>query len=188
MNKDLNFYIKKTKNFLDKQTCEKLIKQIDKCVWEDHEFYFSKNNISKKISGEQELEITTEQVPLSNLIMEKIWQEIHDYIKHINLPWFNSWTGYTLVRFNRYKKNKKMAEHCDHIQSMFDGNRKGVPILSVLCVLNDNYLGGKFTMFGNEEIKFKQGDLIIFPSNFLYPHKVGTVTKGTRYSFISWVW
>jgi predicted 2-oxoglutarate/Fe(II)-dependent dioxygenase YbiX len=42
-------------------------------------------------------------------------------------------------------------------------------------------------MFDNTEIKFKQGDLIIFPSIFLYPHRVEPVTKGVRYSFISWV-
>jgi predicted 2-oxoglutarate/Fe(II)-dependent dioxygenase YbiX len=81
-----------------------------------------------------------------------------------------------------------MAEHCDHIQSMFDGERKGIPILSVLCILNDNYSGGEFIMFKDKEIKLKQGDLLIFPSNFLFPHKVEPVTRGTRYSFISWVW
>jgi predicted 2-oxoglutarate/Fe(II)-dependent dioxygenase YbiX len=43
-------------------------------------------------------------------------------------------------------------------------------------------------MFGDEEIKFKTGDLLIFPSNFLYPHRVEPVTKGVRYSFISWTW
>jgi predicted 2-oxoglutarate/Fe(II)-dependent dioxygenase YbiX len=43
-------------------------------------------------------------------------------------------------------------------------------------------------MFDDYEIKFKQGDVIIFPSLFLYPHKVEPVKKGTRYSYISWVW
>ena len=43
-------------------------------------------------------------------------------------------------------------------------------------------------MFDDYEIEFKQGDVVIFPSLFLYPHKVEPVTKGTRYSYISWVW
>jgi hypothetical protein len=71
---------------------------------------------------------------------------------------------------------------------MFDGNKKGIPIVSVLGILNDNYEGGEFIMFEDEEIKFKKGDILVFPSIFLYPHKVEPVTKGTRYSFISWVW
>jgi predicted 2-oxoglutarate/Fe(II)-dependent dioxygenase YbiX len=43
-------------------------------------------------------------------------------------------------------------------------------------------------MFEDTPIEFKTGDLIIFPSIFLYPHKVLPVTKGTRYSYISWVY
>ena len=47
---------------------------------------------------------------------------------------------------------------------------------------------GEFIMFEDHEIKLKKGDLLIFPSIFLYPHKVEPVKKGIRYSFISWVW
>ena len=79
-----------------------------------------------------------------------------------------------------------MSKHCDHIVSLFEGKKRGIPILSILCVLNDDYKGGEFIMFDNYEIKFKAGDLIIFPSVFLYPHLVKPIKKGTRYSFVSW--
>ena len=81
-----------------------------------------------------------------------------------------------------------MAEHCDHIHSMFDGKTKGIPTLSVLGTLNDNYKGGDFIMFKKNKINLKQGDLLIFPSIFLYPHRVEPVLQGIRYSYISWVW
>ena len=81
-----------------------------------------------------------------------------------------------------------MSKHIDHIQSIFTGDIRGIPILSIVCVLNDDYQGGKFIMFDDYEIKFKAGDLIIFPSVFLYPHLVKPVKKGTRYSFVSWVY
>jgi predicted 2-oxoglutarate/Fe(II)-dependent dioxygenase YbiX len=80
-----------------------------------------------------------------------------------------------------------MALHADHIHSRFDGERKGIPILSVLGVLNDDYEGGEFVLI-DEKIDLNKGDIIIFPSNFMYPHKVEPVTKGTRYSYISWIW
>ena len=86
-----------------------------------------------------------------------------------------------------YAENKKDALHADHIHSMFDGERKGIPILSVLGVLNDDYEGGEFVLI-DEKIDLSKGDIIIFPSNFMYPHKVEPVTKGTRYSYISWIW
>ena len=38
------------------------------------------------------------------------------------------------------------------------------------------------------KIELKKGDLLIFPSNFMYPHRVEPVLSGIRYSYISWVW
>jgi len=43
-------------------------------------------------------------------------------------------------------------------------------------------------MFKDTQIKMNTGDVVIFPSNFLYPHKVNPVTKGVRYSCVSWAW
>ena len=104
------------------------------------------------------------------------------------MPWFTSWTGYTQIKINKYTENKKMAIHCDHIHTIFDGELKGVPILSVLGFLNDDYDGGELIMFDDQVCEVKKGDLLIFPSNFLYPHKVNPVTKGVRYSIVSWVY
>ena len=41
---------------------------------------------------------------------------------------------------------------------------------------------------GKRKIDLKQGSVLIFPSNFMYPHEVESITKGSRYSFVSWVW
>ena len=51
--------------------------------------------------------------------------------------------------------------------------------------LNDNYEGGEFMIRG-KEVKLIRGDILIFPSNFIYPHEVKDITKGIRYSFVSW--
>ena len=90
------------------------------------------------------------------------------------------------VKYNRYLEDRVMAEHCDHIYSLFDGDIKGVPILTAVGLLNDDYDGGNFVMFQDHIVELKQGDVIIFPSNFLFPHKVEPVTKGIRYSMVSW--
>ena len=37
-----------------------------------------------------------------------------------------------------------------------------------------------------KEVKLIRGDILIFPSNFIYPHEVKDITKGIRYSFVSW--
>ena len=81
-----------------------------------------------------------------------------------------------------------MAEHCDHISSLFDGNVKGIPMLSIVGQLNDDFDGGEFVMWRDKVIPFETGDVIIFPSNFMYPHRVEPVTKGDRYSYVSWAY
>jgi len=195
MKTDLKLYIKKVPNFLDKEFCNEVIQSIQSLNWQPHLFTYldpkSNNWINKTVSGEQELDTSYTDVKnqkYSDIIMQKLWQEIKNYQDYYKFDWFKSWQGYSEVRFNRYEKNKKMAEHCDQIRSLFDGTIKGVPILSVLGVLNDNYKGGEFIMFQKQKITLKQGELLIFPSNFLYPHRVEPVTKGVRYSYISWVY
>jgi predicted 2-oxoglutarate/Fe(II)-dependent dioxygenase YbiX len=81
-----------------------------------------------------------------------------------------------------------MEQHCDHIHDLFDGDRKGIPILSVVGSLNDNYKGGEFVMFEDTHIPLTAGSVMVFPSVFLYPHRVQAVTEGIRYSLVSWAW
>jgi len=185
---DLKSYILQLDNFIDKKICQKTLIEMNNISFEEHTFYNSKKEYHKPKSGKQELEVSYDNVSTKKEIMDKLWHAIQKYIEHLEYPWFSGWKGYSEIRLNKYSENKKMALHADHIYSLFDGNRKGIPVLSVLGLLNDDYKGGEFIMFDNYEIKFKQGDILIFPSNFMFPHKVEPVTKGTRYSFISWVW
>ena len=195
MNRNLEHYARKYK-FLDKDTCETTMKELNVLAtgqnveeeFVQHTFYNARKNEYKPISGSQELDITYIDTSTTKLIMDKLWNQLHIYMKDLNFNWFNSWDGYSKVRWNRYSENRKMALHVDHIKSLFDGDRKGIPTLSCLGVLNDDYEGGEFVMWDDKVIPLEQGDLLIFPSNFLYPHKVEPVTKGIRYSYISWVY
>ena len=153
-----------------------------------HTFNNKMTGENKPRSGSKELSVSWDDCPSKSILTKELWYVIHDYLTYIDMPWFVSWSGYTPPRFNKYDEDKKMALHCDHIHSMFDGERKGVPILSILGVLNDDYVGGEFVMFDDTKIKFDKGDVLVFPSLFLYPHKVEPVKSGTRYSYISWVW
>jgi predicted 2-oxoglutarate/Fe(II)-dependent dioxygenase YbiX len=52
--------------------------------------------------------------------------------------------------------------------------------------LNEDYEGGEFLFSSKHEITFKAGDMLVFPSNFMYPHEVKEIRKGERYSFVAW--
>ena len=43
-------------------------------------------------------------------------------------------------------------------------------------------------MFEDKTYKLNKGDVLMFPSTFLYPHRVEPVIEGTRYSYVSWIY
>mgnify|MGYP005990981451 CR=1 FL=1 len=95
--------------------------------------------------------------------------------------------GVNQIDILKYSENGKYTAHVD---DGHDSNRTTTIILN----LNDDYEGGDFIFFNpvkkNEIIhreKLKKGSLLFFPSNFLYAHSVEPITKGTRYSIVSWM-
>ena len=48
-----------------------------------------------------------------------------------------------------------------------------------------------YTIFGDSDMdeytpNLNKGDVIIFPSNFMYPHTVKPITSGKRYVVVTW--
>ena len=81
--------------------------------------------------------------------------------------------------------------HVEEDESIFDITLDRQNMLSTLRQnleiheRNEDYEGCEFYCRG-KEIKLRAGDILLFPSNFMYPHEVKEATKGTRYSFVSW--
>lgn len=181
-------YVKIYENVLDKKYCSKVVKNLETLDWHTHSYY--KYKTDNRITFKDDFDVTYANTKCGKEIQDKLWFVIEKYIlKDIKyLEWFSCWSGYTQVRFNKYTKDTRMRIHCDHIHSMFDGKVKGIPTLSLLGTLNDDYEGGDFIMWETEKIEIPKGSVIVFPSNFMYPHQVNPVTKGARYSYVSWVY
>ena len=104
------------------------------------------------------------------------------------------------MQINRYKKGGFYEFHkdCkgDHLSAYNLPDKKfmhgHVRKLSMTVLLNDNYEGGEFqfaTIYrGKREIHTpefnKTGSIIVFPSDM--EHRVAPVTKGIRYSLVTW--
>ena len=187
MDRDIESYLKVYKVLSDKDCIRTVnaLKEKDE-EFKIHQFYNSFKDSYQ--SYDHELSISYSDIETRELIMKQIWNTIFKYIQEMKMEWFNKWVGYDLVRFNRYHTDTNMKLHCDHINSLFDGERKGVPILSIVGSLNNDYEGGELVFWTDKVVELKAGEIMIFPSNFLYPHEVRMVTKGTRYSFVSWAW
>jgi len=190
MKEDLKSYILHLDNWIPKNIIDQSIKELsDNNTWQKHQYSNSKTFEVKSKNADKELDVCygTNLTYLKDL-QELTWKALEKYIviEKLGGDTFQGWKGFSPIRFNRYKKGQIMSKHQDHIQSLFTGDKRGIPILSIVAVLNDDYEGGEFIMFDDYEIKFKPGDLIVFPSVFLYPHLVKPVKKGIRYSFVSW--
>tara|TARA_R110000764_G_scaffold14239_1_gene40793 strand:- start:1438 stop:1986 length:549 start_codon:yes stop_codon:yes gene_type:complete len=85
----------------------------------------------------------------------------------------------------KYSVGGKYETHTDHFTST---NRH----LSIIMNLNDNYEGGDLIFTDQKEkeikrLKLSKGSIVFFPSNFMYPHGIQPITKGIRYSIVSWL-
>ena len=189
--KNLKNYILHLDNWIPKNICNTSIKELSNDnTWEQHQYHNSKNP-DKLFSqnGKKELDVCWgNNLTHIKKLHQLTWNALEKYIliDKIGGETFTGWEGFSQIRFNRYRNDQIMSKHIDHIHNLFTGERRGIPILSIVGVLNNDYQGGEFIMFDDYEIKFKPGDLILFPSVFLYPHLVKPVKKGTRYSFVSW--
>lgn len=189
MDRDVSSYVMVFEEWISSDVCKQTCDEIENAPWQQHTFYNPTDGSYNTRSGSRELDIAYGRgISTQSHIMQRIHDAYSEYLTRLQLPWFNSWSGFSEVRFNRYEESRLMAEHCDHIHSMFDGSRKGIPILSILGCLNDDYEGGDLIFWEQEKIELKAGQIMIFPSNFMYPHKVTEVTKGIRYSYVSWTW
>ena len=175
---------------LEKEFCEKIQEELKNISWTQHAFYNPQTNSLMSPNVNKELDVSWDDIPSRADLTHKVWETLNKYVlEDLKNSYFGGWQGFTYIRFNRYHADKLMALHCDHIHSMFDGPRKGIPILSIVGSLNNDYEGGEFLMFDEEKkIELKQGEIMIFPSVFLYPHRVTPVTKGVRDTFVAWVW
>lgn len=199
MEKNIEKYVFVKQNFLDNEFCENTIEKLNqfnfwkKHCWTTYNYNQEKDLVSssKLLSGENEPEIIhniDKKIDFNEFILQKISKVMLDYLDSLKFEWYNNINAITNLKFLKYSPGQTMQKHCDHIHELFDGTKKGIPVFTIIGLLNDDYEGGDLVMFDDKKINTKKGDLIVFPSLFLFPHEIKPITKGIRYSYISWMW
>lgn len=120
----------------------------------------------------------------TSLNLQALWQDVYDaqfpavedYRRDYNIMDLKYWEA---LNFIKYGPGQHFQEHHDH---GFSYNCT----VSLVSYVNDDYEGGElYFRLQDLTIKPKAGDLYIFPSNFMYPHKAMPVTSGTKYSIVT---
>ncbi|HEX8191444.1 MAG TPA: 2OG-Fe(II) oxygenase [Allosphingosinicella sp.] len=185
-------YIDVERGVIPREVCARVLQAIGSQPWQPNIWY---DNASGKTYSENTLE--PDALFASNELMQLLFPSIARatelYIEKC------AYKGsarterivnyFSKMRFNRYGPGQVMRKHHDHIHAIFDGENKGIPVLSFVGNLNEDYDGGELAFFdGSTKFALKTGDICMFPSCFLYPHEVLQVTRGQRISFALWGW
>lgn len=103
-------------------------------------------------------------------------QVVKDYTRKYHMGELRYWEATNYVR---YGVGQHFQEHHDHGYSYNC-------VLSLVGYPNDDYDGGELTFrLQNITAKPRAGDLFVFPSNFMYPHRAMPVTSGVKWSMVT---
>lgn len=170
-------------NEVDEVTCKRII-NLGKGKWEKGRL--NKEDDNSKDIRKSKIAWTTEQ-----WIYDLVFKYMH--AANNNFGWNFKIDAAEPIQIAKYNVGGYYGYHVDG-----DGFTKyNVPVpennvihektrkLSMTIVLNDDYEGGELQFFGQQILtKEKTGTVIVFPSYMV--HKVNPVTKGTRYSLVTW--
>ena len=178
------------KGIIPANLCDHIIQDIETREWRPHSWY---NAATKEYGSEETMELDVQPITaeLQQLLTPIMIQAGARYNAKYSYPCERTgqiMNKFSTIRFNRYGKGQIMRQHMDHIHSLFDGNEKGIPVLSFILNLNDNYRGADLFFWEDHAVHLGKGDIIMFPSLFLFPHGVTEAKSGQRYSAVSWAW
>lgn len=181
MKKHIENYIVRYDKVLSKDLCNKILPDYKTINW-------AKTSSDEFSSKDNSFDTSHDDIDMKLIVMDQFRMIIEDYIKNLKMDWFKEMNNFTNPKHDRFRVGDKMKKHCDHIHTLFSDNHEGIPILTLQAAINDNYEGGDFIFYDDKKIEIVQGDVLVFPSNFLYPYRIEKVTKGIKYNIVSWVW
>tara|TARA_R110002153_G_scaffold7687_2_gene34349 strand:- start:1332 stop:1892 length:561 start_codon:yes stop_codon:yes gene_type:complete len=178
----INNFIVELKNIISPEFITKIIPLINKKAKQDLTVIAGLNKNTRNVKG-YHLNLNS---PTNMFYWNYIKTEITRLYIHykIKFPKMSS-DKINQIDLLKYKEGGKYTVHTDHFSTT-------PRHLSVIMNLNDDYDGGDLVFTDQKEkevrrLKLGKGSIVFFPSNFMYPHSIQPITKGTRYSIVAWL-
>ena len=106
-------------------------------------------------------------------LMPKIYRDCGDKLPRD--PIYDKYSGYWLCK---YPEGGYLSPHAD-----VDADAGSV---TTSYAINEDYHGGYIRFWENYNIRSDENSAHAYPSNHLFKHEITPVTKGERYSVITW--
>jgi len=190
---EIKDFIKIYDTTLDLETISKIIKFAKICKYETAGLG-DKNEIQTNLRNAEFCGLTRTNKSLSNIhwanfLAFHFKQLIQHYTKSLN-P-LSELKDYPVTKIMNMEilKYEQAGHYVWHTDA---GNTPELfRTFSLILILNNDYEGGVLQFRnpdGSGEISIDKvpGRIIIWPSNFMFPHRVLPVKKGIRYSIVSW--
>lgn len=182
---NLEDYIVVIENALPDDLCDRILAEYkDSEEW--NPTMIGTGSINKTVRNADTIGISQEHVmdvnePIRRQLDVEVFESAASAIKTYNAKFpeaaIQRDSGYELLRYTEGGFYKSHVDSFTHIPRA----------VSCSFTLTDDFEGGEFAFFyGKRKYALKKGSAILFPSNFQYPHEVLEVTKGTRYSIVTW--
>lgn len=167
---------------LDEKTCNKIIDLATE--WQTAGVV---NNLTDDSKPDTDIRVTDVTWCNEQWVYDLVWDYLN--MANNNSNWNFQIDSCEAMQIARYNKKGHYDFHVDgNGITKFENNNKftrgKTRKLSMSIVLNDDFEGGEFEFFNKAKINSKKGTVIVFPSYML--HRVKPVTKGTRYSLVTW--
>jgi hypothetical protein len=114
-------------------------------------------------------------VDIYNTTKEEVRKCVDDYsaFNNINMGFMEA------INFVKYSTGEHFSYHSDH-------GHHYVCTVSTVAYLNDDYEGGELSFDKLDlKIKPKEGDVVVFPSSFIYSHASLPVLSGEKYAAVT---
>ena len=185
-NLQLKNFIHIERGLIPKDTCSLVIDSIKNESWSSH--FWSTDGTDSFSYPTKELDVLEATPDLEDILNPLISLSVKYYNEFIGIEKLNESqvTCFSPIRFNRYQKGQTMRIHCDHIKTLFEGEVRGIPVLSIIINFNDDYKGGDLIFWDDYKVDLGEGDVVVFPSLFLFPHRIEEITENIRYSGVAW--
>ena len=184
---NLSDHIVFLKSFIDSKKCEEIIKDI-KGLQQFRSEPYTDGLLNDAADSFFDPELDSIESVQKYVFTEglKIYSE---RVRSFNWSYFGREKfRYSEKMVRQYHKGSKFNYHYDDfLEEIFPqwfARRKN--ILSCTVYFNDNYEGGDIEFSSGKSYKPSTGDVIIFPSNWMFYHKVNEMISGIKYSGTFW--
>lgn len=197
-------YIYTKTNSLSDEVCDSIIDYFESHTKEHHDGVVTDqfNNVRVAIQKKDTIDLNKSIIHVSNdsnwypiqkILINKIRESVNEYSEFIDpnndvyffKEKFAKKCHLQTFLMQKYIKNKgKFTYHNDFGYSMYNRNYR---LLNYLWYLNDVSEGGETEFFGDFTIKPEKGKLVIFPSEWFFPHTGKMPISNDKYIISGWI-